>query len=158
LLIYIDVKHSIDEIGGNELMVAIVIGTHGKASVELLKSAEMIFGTQENVATITFEPGQNTEDLLNRYNEKLAELNCSDGVLFMVDLFGGSPYNVASRIAISNEKMDVITGVSIPMLLETFGAKDASSLEELVKIAKEAALSSVRSLKETLSQSVEEDL
>ncbi|GFZ32717.1 PTS mannose transporter subunit IID [Clostridium zeae] len=139
-------------------MVALVIGTHGKSSEELLKSAEMIYGKQENVAAVTFEPGENTDDLLMRYKEKISELNCEEGVLFLVDLFGGSPFNAASRIAIENEDMDVITGVSIPMLLETFGAREGSTVKEVLNVAKEAGISSIKSLKETLTQNDEEDL
>ncbi|MBK1812450.1 PTS mannose transporter subunit IID [Clostridium sp. YIM B02505] len=139
-------------------MVALVIGTHGKSSEELLKSAEMIYGKQENVAAVTFEPGENTDDLLMRYREKMSELNCQEGVLFLVDLFGGSPFNAASRIAVENENMDVVTGVSIPMLLETFGVRAGSSVQEVLIVAKEAGIKSIKSLKETLSQSNEEDL
>jgi len=32
-------------------MIALILGNHGKFSEELLKSAEMIFGDQENIAT-----------------------------------------------------------------------------------------------------------
>ena len=38
-------------------MIGLIIGTHGMFSEELLKSAEMIFGSQENVGCITFKPG-----------------------------------------------------------------------------------------------------
>ena len=139
-------------------MVAIILGTHGKSAVELLGSAEMIFGKQENVEAITFETGENTDDLLRKYNAKLENLNCEDGVIFMVDLFGGSPYNAAALLAAKDAKMDIVTGVSIPMLLETFGARSFSNLEELVDIAKNAGHEGIKSLKETLSQYVEEDL
>ncbi|SKA79999.1 PTS system, mannose-specific IIA component [Clostridium sp. USBA 49] len=139
-------------------MVAIIVATHGKSAPELIKSAEMIFGSQENIDAVTFEPGENTDNLLEKYNQKLESLNTEDGVLFMVDLFGGSPYNAAAMIAAKNSNMDIVTGVNIPMLLETFGARSFSNLEELVSTAKNAALEGIKSLKETLSQYVEEEL
>lgn len=101
-------------------MVAVIIGTHGKFSEELLKSSEMILGKQDNIGYITFKPGEGLEDLVSKYTEVINGLDSKDGVLFMVDLFGGSPYNAASMMAIENENMDVVTGVNLPMLLETF--------------------------------------
>lgn len=139
-------------------MVAIIIGTHGKFSEELLRSAEMIFGTQENIGTLTFETGEDADSLVKKYNSVLEKLDCSDGVLFMVDLFGGSPFNAASRIAVYYENMDIVTGVNMPMLLETFGARDSKNLNELVNIAKKSANQGIKSLKEGLSNiEIEED-
>lgn len=139
-------------------MVSIIIGTHGSFSEEILRSSEMIFGKQENIATVTFETGENPDDLVEKYKVKLKELNCEDGVLFIVDLFGGSPFNAASRIAVENEKMDILTGISLPMLLEIFGARSSSNIEQLIYIGKDAAKEGVKSLKESLSQCEEEDL
>lgn len=63
----------------------------------------MILGHQENVATITFLPGEGADDLMKKYEDTLESLQCEDGVLFMVDLFGGSPFDAASRIAVKSE-------------------------------------------------------
>ncbi|MDT8718965.1 PTS mannose transporter subunit IID [Clostridium sp. 19966] len=139
-------------------MVALIIGTHGRASEEILKSAEMIFGKQENVATVTFETGEGTDDLIRKYNEKLNELDTSSGVIFMVDLFGGSPFNAASAIAAKQDDMDVVTGVNIPMILETFVSRESMDVKNLINLSKEAAAASIKTLKEMLSNSEEEDL
>ncbi|SJZ56393.1 mannose/fructose/sorbose PTS transporter subunit IIA [Garciella nitratireducens] len=139
-------------------MIAIIVGTHGKLATELIRSGEMIVGNQENIAAITFESGENTDDLLAKYNEKLKNLNTTDGVLFMVDLFGGSPYNAAAMIAAKNFNMDIVTGVNIPMLLETLGARNSLKIVDLVITAKKAGQEGIKSLKETLSKYVEEDL
>lgn len=139
-------------------MVAVVIGTHGKFSEELLKSSEMIFGKQDNVGYITFKPGEGLEDLVSKYTEVINGLDSKDGVLFMVDLFGGSPYNAASMMAIENENMDVVTGINLPMLLETFGNMSFSNLEELVNVAKNAGHESIKSFKETIKNTEEDDL
>lgn len=138
-------------------MVAIIIGTHGKLSKEILRSAEMIFGSQSNVATVTFEPGENVENLVKKYLDTLKELDCSQGVLFMVDLFGGSPFNAASRIAMSFENMDIVTGVNMPMLLEVFGARSSSNLKDILAIAKRSGFEGIKSLKESLSKNIKED-
>ena len=139
-------------------MVAIVVGTHGKFSKEIIKSGEMIFGKQENVGYVTFEPGESADGLVGKYEELIESLDCEDGVLFMVDLFGGSPYNAASRIAINSEKMDIVTGVSLPMLLEVFGVKSFSSVEELANTALSTVHTTVKSFKQTITNMEEEEL
>lgn len=139
-------------------MIAIVIGTHGKLSEELLKTSEMIFGKQENVATVTFEPGEGSEDLIKKYENALEGLDTKDGALFMVDLFGGSPFNAASRIAINNEKMDIITGVNLPMLLEAYGLREHLSLKEMVDIAESTGKEGVKQFKQGLANNEEEEL
>ncbi len=67
------------------MTIAIVIGTHGWAAEQLLKTAEMLLGEQENVGWIDFVPCENAETLIEKYNAQLAKLDTSKGVLFLVD-------------------------------------------------------------------------
>jgi PTS system mannose-specific IIB component len=128
--------------------IAIIIGTHGSAAEQLLKTAEMILGEQDNVAFIDFVPGENAETLIEKYTAKLGGLDTSSGVLFLVDTWGGSPFNAASRIVVDKENYEVVTGVNIPMLAETFMARDDNpSFAELVAIAVETGRLGVKALK-----------
>ena len=130
------------------MTIAIVIGTHGWAAEQLLKTAEMLLGEQENVGWIDFVPGENAETLIEKYQARLAELDTSKGVLFLVDTWGGSPFNAASRIVVDKPDYDVIAGVNIPMLVETLmGRDDNPSFEELIHIAVEAGREGVKALK-----------
>jgi mannose/fructose/sorbose-specific phosphotransferase system IIA component len=99
-------------------LIAVVIGTHGDFSEAILRSYEMISGKSENVACVTLEPGEGVDQLIEKYNRKVKELNIADGVLFVVDLFGGTPFNAVSKLALGNEKMEVISGINLAMLLE----------------------------------------
>ncbi|WP_238883115.1 PTS sugar transporter subunit IIA [Clostridium sp. YIM B02551] len=139
-------------------MTAVIVATHGKFSEEVVKSSEMIFGKQENVEYVTFVPGEGTEDLIRKYNEAIEKLDTNEGVLFLVDLFGGSPFNAASTLAIANEKMDIVTGVNLPMLLEVYGARMMSDFEEVVKAAQNAGKDAVKAFKEGLAINKNNDL
>lgn len=138
-------------------MVSIVIGTHGRFSEEILKSAEMIFGKQDQVETVTFLPGEGVEDLDKKYKTILKKLNSQNEVLFMVDLFGGSPFNAASKIAAEKENMDVVTGVSLPMLLSVFENRTTKNLESVVSTIKNDAVLGIKSLRESLVKSFKEN-
>ncbi|ELM6848630.1 PTS mannose transporter subunit IIAB [Salmonella enterica] len=130
------------------MTIAIVIGTHGWAAEQLLKTTEMLLGEQENVGWIDFVPGENAETLIEKYNAQLAKLNTSKGVLFLVDTWGGSPFNAASRIVVDKERYEVIAGVNIPMLVETFMARDDDpNFDELVALAVETGREGVKALK-----------
>ncbi|EGT4252863.1 PTS mannose transporter subunit IIAB [Citrobacter amalonaticus] len=130
------------------MTIAIVIGTHGWAAEQLLKTAEMLLGEQENVGWIDFVPGENAETLIEKYNAQLAKLDTSKGVLFLVDTWGGSPFNAASRIVVDKEQYEVIAGVNIPMLVETLMARDDNpSFDELVALAVETGREGVKALK-----------
>ncbi len=72
------------------MTIAIVIGTHGWAAEQLLKTAEMLLGEQENVGWIDFVPGENAETLIEKYNAQLAKLDTTKGVLFLVDTWGAA--------------------------------------------------------------------
>nr|WP_236887025.1 PTS mannose transporter subunit IIAB [Dickeya chrysanthemi] len=122
--------------------------THGATAGPLLNTAEMILGEQSNVGWIDFVPGENAEILMEKYQAKLAELDTSAGVLFLVDTWGGSPFNAASRLVNDKKNHDVIAGVNIPMLAETFMARDDNpEFDELVAIAVEAGRAGVKALK-----------
>jgi PTS system mannose-specific IIB component len=128
--------------------IAIVIGTHGWAAEQLLKTAEMLLGEQENVGWIDFVPGENAETLIEKYNAQLANLKTDKGVLFLVDTWGGSPFNAASRIVVDKEHYEVVAGVNIPMLVETLMARDDNpSFDELVALAVETGREGVKALK-----------
>jgi len=128
--------------------IAIVIGTHGWSAEQLLKTAEMLLGEQENVGWIDFVPGENAETLIEKYNAQLAKLDTQQGVLFLVDTWGGSPFNAASRIVVDKDHYEVIAGVNIPMLVETLMARDDNpSFDELVALAVETGREGVKSLK-----------
>ena len=138
-------------------MIAIIIATHGKVSEEILKSTEMILGKQENVATITYLPGEGSDDLMKKYEDEIKSLQCEAGVLFMVDLFGGSPFNAASRIVAKEENMDIVTGINIPMLLGVFSAREDLTVDKLAQIAISTGQMGMKSLKKTLKNTKENE-
>lgn len=130
------------------MTIAIVIGTHGWAAEQLLKTAEMLLGEQENVGWIDFVPGENAETLIEKYNAQLEKLDTSKGVLFLVDTWGGSPFNAASRIVVDKEHYEVVAGVNIPMLVETLMSRDDNpTFDDLVAHAVETGREGVEALK-----------
>ncbi|SHH76114.1 PTS sugar transporter subunit IIA [Sporanaerobacter acetigenes] len=131
-------------------MVGVLIVTHGKLSVELLKSAELIVGKQEYVNTLTLNYGDNVEDLKKEINKNIKELDDGDGVLVLTDVFGGSPTN-ATIINMKDLNFRAITGVNLPMLLELFCMRDELDLNDLAEKAFKAGKEGIKDLNEILA-------
>lgn len=109
------------------MSTGIIIATHGLSSIELLKSAELISGKQEKVETITFELGQGLECLEKQYKDAINNLSFNDDVLILVDMIGGSPFNIASKF-----DYEIISGVNIPILLEIFMNRETKNINQLI--------------------------
>lgn len=117
-------------------MVGVIICTHGNSAPELLKSAEMICGKQENCQTVSFTEGESLEQLKSEISEKISKLK---GTVFcLTDLKGGTPFNTLVSLLKSNPEMEIITGVNIPMLLELFINRSQLEKEELLSGITEA--------------------
>ncbi|MFD1317098.1 PTS sugar transporter subunit IIA [Loigolactobacillus zhaoyuanensis] len=130
-------------------MIAIVVASHGKFSEGVVQSSRMIFGDQEKVRAVTFMPNEGPEDLMKKFKDVLATFDETDQVLFLIDLFGGSPFNAASRIVAENlDKYALITGLNLPMLLEAYTVRD-KPVAEVVSHLEETAKAGVRHLELT---------
>lgn len=113
-------------------MIAIVIASHGDLAKGLLQSATMIFGKQTNVETVTFREQEKPDDLMTKYQAALSKFESTDSVLFLVDLWGGSPFMVASQIVSRHpDQMALLSGVNLPILMDAFTIRD-QSLDKVV--------------------------
>ncbi|MEN6299341.1 MAG: PTS sugar transporter subunit IIA [Anaerolineaceae bacterium] len=131
-------------------MVGIVIVSHGAMANGMLDAARMIVGEQEGMLAVSLEEMEDVEGLIEKIAAAVEKVDTGDGVLVLVDVFGASPFNASARLTLTRDKMDVITGMNLPMLLELAIHRQGSSLDELVKIALEAGPSSIKTLSETL--------
>ncbi|MDU0349663.1 PTS sugar transporter subunit IIA [Actinomyces sp. MRS3W] len=128
--------------------VAVIVAAHGHLAEELLNSAVMIAGPQNDVVPISFDPGEGPDDLLAKYASAV-DSSASTQFLVLVDLLGGSPYNAAARFAATRDDADVVTGVNLPMLIEVLGRRlTGGDLTELVDVAKASGVAGVKVLSE----------
>ena len=142
-------------------MFAIIVGTHGRFSEELVKSCEMICGEQKNVRAVTLVPGEGPDDVVEKYKKAIGELDSSGGVLFLNDLFGGSPYNAACRLVIENENYGIVTGVNLPMLIEMCSAQmmdDGSDIHALMDKAVETGKNGTQTFHASQIEDDDDDL
>lgn len=103
-------------------MVGIILASHGDFAKGILQSGSMIFGEQANVAAVTLEPSKGPDDIRRQMEEAIASFENQDEVLFLVDLWGGTPFNQASNLM--NENPDkpwaIVAGMNLPMVIESY--------------------------------------
>ncbi|HEL0198193.1 TPA: PTS mannose transporter subunit IIAB [Streptococcus equi subsp. zooepidemicus] len=102
--------------------IGIIIASHGKFAEGIHQSGSMIFGEQEKVQVVTFMPNEGPDDLYGHFNNAIAQFDADDEILVLADLWCGSPFNQASRVAGENpdRKMAIITGLNLPMLIQAY--------------------------------------
>ena len=111
-------------------MTAIIVSGHGQLSTGLLDGFKMIFGHDDKIIAGAFLKGEGIPQLQEKYQAVMARFP-DDNILFLVDVFGGTPYNSAVQLVFDHPAADVVTGVNLPMLLELAATKETSDLEAL---------------------------
>ncbi|NRD77637.1 PTS mannose transporter subunit IIAB [Bacillus sp. BRMEA1] len=105
-------------------MVGIIIASHGEFANGILQSGEMIFGKQENVQAVTLMPSEGPDDVKAKIKEAIASFDNQDEVLFLVDLWGGTPFNQANSLFEEHkDKWAIVAGLNLPMVIEAFASR-----------------------------------
>jgi PTS system mannose-specific IIA component len=108
----------------------------------LISTAELIVGNLPRTEGLSIWPREKSEIIKERIQGKVAQLDDGDGVMILTDLLGGTPTNL-SLITSMREKVEVLTGVNMPMLLAIFSYRKGKSLEEISKVVKKSGRRSI---------------
>ena len=65
------------------------------------------------------------------------KVDSGNGVVVLTDMFGGTPSNLAISV-MENEKIEVVAGVNLPMLIKMMSIREKTKLKELIKISQES--------------------
>src|SRR5690625_1644853 len=125
----------------------ILVLTDGKFGEELIKSAEMIAGTVENVSALSLMPDMSAEEFRTKTESYLEEID--NEIICLVDLFGGTPSNTIMYLS-QKYDMTIVSGVNLPMLLEVYMNLDMNTSEELAEIALETVIESGKNISKLL--------
>ena len=105
-------------------MVGIIIASHGEFANGILQSGAMIFGEQENVKAVTLMPSEGPDDIKAKMKDAIASFENQDEVLFLVDLWGGTPFNQANSLFEEHkDKWAIVAGMNLPMLIEAYASR-----------------------------------
>ena len=130
--------------------VGIIVFTHADYGKALIASAEGILGAQPGYEILTVGSGVDVEDTMAKLRSAVERLDDGGGVVVFTDMFGGTPSNLSISL-LGSLKVEVITGVNLPMLLRAFNRRN-ESLIELARASREAGVQGIVVAGEILRQ------
>jgi PTS system mannose-specific IIA component len=125
-------------------MINILVVSHGDLGQALIRAAEMIYGPIKAIAEAALLPGEPPEAFSEKLDAVLEEME-GEETLILIDLFGGTPNNVAARYVLE-ENVACVTGVNLPMVLEAVTSREDASLADLAQEIARAGQESVKDL------------
>jgi PTS system mannose-specific IIA component len=117
-------------------MIGVVVVTHGQLATELLNAAETIVGDLPQFAAVSIGWHDDVEQAREEIAETVARLATGDGVIILTDMFGGTPSNLAMSL-IEEGRVEVVTGVNLPMLIKLANVREAGDPREVARRIRE---------------------
>jgi PTS system mannose-specific IIA component len=133
-------------------MIGLVVATHGNLGESLLATAAMIVGPPTRACAVSLSRDHSPEELRDLLARAIGAVDREgDGVLVAADMFGGTPANVGMTL-LEPGRVDLLTGVNLPMLLKFFTYRERYPLAELARQLKGQARDSIVLASEALSR------
>lgn len=115
-------------------MIGLVIATHRDLAAALIDAATSILGQRpESISAVSIDLNESAEKLRQKIREGIKTVNQNRGVLILTDMFGGTPSNLSYSF-LEEGKIDVISGVNLPLLIKAVSTRQDHPITELVTL------------------------
>ncbi|MCB9779028.1 MAG: PTS sugar transporter subunit IIA [Alphaproteobacteria bacterium] len=111
-------------------MIGVVVATHCRVASALAEAAEVVLGPQEGLAAADLHAELDEEAAWGTLRDAVASVEADEGVLVLVDMLGGTPSNLAMAL-LAEARIEVVTGVNLPMVLRALQHREGRDLESL---------------------------
>jgi PTS system mannose-specific IIA component len=98
-------------------MYGALIVAHNTLAREMFSVLENIVGKTEGIQCVSVDWNDDQEQGINKIRDALSNLKSYDGVVIFTDMFGGTPTNISLPF-LEKQKIEIITGVNLPMLIK----------------------------------------
>lgn len=123
-------------------MIGALAVTHGQLAHELVAAAEMIVGEIFHIQAVSIGWHDDVNDARREIERRIAEVELGAGVLILTDMFGGTPSNIAFSFH-EPGKVDVVTGVNLPMIIRIATQKEGETLDSMARGVRDQGRSSI---------------
>jgi len=110
-------------------MIGLVLVAHAGVASELLAAAEMIVGNLELAEAVGIAKDASAATVMASIKEAVASVS-GEGAIIMTDMFGGTPSNMSLSF-LEEGRVEVLTGVNLPMLIRFTQERERCSVGEL---------------------------
>ena len=111
-------------------MIGVLIVTHRELAEALISVCDLIMGHQEGMAAVSLDPSEAPESSREQIKLGLGQVNNGDGVIVLTDMLGGTPSNLSLSF-LQEGKVEVVTGVNLPMLMKLAHLRGDKDLKEV---------------------------
>lgn len=119
-------------------MVGILILTHGELGAKFIDTAKLIgIRSDDNLIALGIDPSESPDSIRDRVAKEVRSVDAGNGVLILTDLFGGTPTNI-SLTFLSDGKVEVVTGLNLPMVIKALNSREDQDLPSLAKLVSDA--------------------
>ena len=132
-------------------MIGIIIITHGNLALELKSAMEHILGVQKNIEIICISSDDDLDERKNDIEGSIKKIDNNSGIVMLTDMFGGTPSNLAISF-LKTGKIEIISGVNLPMLVKLIGLRDSNDLNGVAQETKDSAQKYISIASEILSE------
>lgn len=132
-------------------MIGIIIVTHGNLALELKSAMEHILGVQKNIEIICISSDDDLDERKNDIKDSIKKIDNNNGIVMLTDMFGGTPSNLAISF-LKTGKIEIISGVNLPMLVKLIGLRDSNDLNGVAQETKASAQKYISIASEILSE------
>ena len=133
------------------MKVGIVVVTHYRLGEEFLQALRLIVPDAENFHAVAIDPGQGVDEMRGTLEKTLTEAERGDGVLVLTDMFGGTPSNISLSF-LGDRRVEVVTGVNLPMLIKLATLREPRPVEELAGFIKDYGRRNISVARELLPE------
>ena len=131
-------------------MIGVVIVTHANLGEELIKVGRMILGEFEQVNAVGIFNRESVDEMRSKINDAINQVDSGEGVIVLVDMFGGTPSNMALAF-LEEGKVEVVTGVNLPMIIKLRDDMRKKRLKDLAFILRDTAQRNISVASEKLN-------
>lgn len=123
-------------------MIGVVVVTHGQLATELVNAAQTIVGELPQLVAVSMGWHDDPTAAREAIAAAIAHVQGPSGVLVLTDMFGGTPSNLGLTFLESN-RVEIITGVNLPMLLKLAHLQRSSDLVAAAREIREVGRSAI---------------
>ena len=127
----------------------LLVVTHGKLADELMQAVRRIVGDTPAIGAISLDWDDDVTDARRRIEEGIARVAIDGKVLILTDMFGGTPSNVSLSL-LEPGRVDVVTGVNLPMLIKFANLRTVDGFDETVRRIAQQGRESIQVASEVL--------
>ena len=128
-----------------------LIVTHGQLGHELVAAAEMIVGEISHIDSVSIGWHDDVNQSKKDIEEAVRTIDAGKGVIILTDMFGGTPSNVTLSL-LKKDKVEIVTGVNLPMIVRLATQTGQDSLSELATKVKDQGQSHISMASEFLER------